>query len=206
MSSLTYSKSCDALAEYLRELLFFLKGDRERVVQALIEKYGSLDRIAEASVDELASVCESQSAAMVLRLCVDLTARRVTDRIKVGHKYSDEDIEEYVRWQLFGLPDETVYLLAFDGAGKFIASEYAGIGTVNASAVVPRKLVNIALSKGAKSVILAHNHPDGFAKPSGADEETTRALSLVFSNVGIKLCRHYIVAGDGIYDIMSELK
>lgn len=190
-----------SLNEYLRELLSFLK-DGETIADKLSQKYGTLYRLTEASAEDIATCSESCCAADVIKLSVALTARRVTDTVKVGRKYSREKIEEYIKWLLFGLPHETVYLLLFDSVERLISCEYVGEGVVNASSVLPRKLIDLALSKKAKSVILAHNHPDGFLKPSKTDLDTTEALRAVLKNSGIDMLSHYIVADGECADII----
>jgi len=193
--------SARSLNEYLRELLLFLK-DREEIADKLSQKYGTLYRLTEASADDIAGCCGSLLAAEVIRLSVALTARRVTDTVKAGRKYSKEKIEEYIKWRLFGFSRETVYLVLFDSKGRLISCEYVGEGVVNASSVLPRKLIDLALSKNAKSIILAHNHPDGFLKPSKTDLDTTAALHAVLKNSGIDMLSHYIVANGECADIM----
>ena len=53
-----------------------------------------------------------------------------------------------------------------------------------------------ALKKRASAVILAHNHPDGFAIPSREDDIATKQIYSSLELVGIPLVDHIIVAGE----------
>jgi DNA repair protein RadC len=69
-------------------------------------------------------------------------------------------------------------------------------GTIDGTSVYPREVVKEALRVNAAAIILAHNHPSGFAEPSQADERITRRLKAALELVDIRLLDHLIV-GDG---------
>ena len=56
-----------------------------------------------------------------------------------------------------------------------------------------------ALRDNATQVVLAHNHPNGFAFPSEADVRTTHYVSKVFHPLDIRLLEHVVVSeGDAL--------
>ena len=61
----------------------------------------------------------------------------------------------------------------------------------------------MALGTNATSVVLAHNHPSGFALPSGEDVQTTKQLAMALRSVEIELVDHIVVA-DGDYVSMLQ--
>jgi DNA repair protein RadC len=65
--------------------------------------------------------------------------------------------------------------------------------------IEPRLAVEAALRHKAHSVILAHNHPTGRAKPTTADHRATQALVSAFEAIGISVHDHIIVAGEEWY-------
>ena len=73
-------------------------------------------------------------------------------------------------------------------------------GTIDASPVYPRIVVQQALAHNAAAVILAHNHPSGVAEPSRADKAITERLVQALMLVDIKVLDHFIV-GDA--DVIS---
>ena len=56
-----------------------------------------------------------------------------------------------------------------------------------------------ALRDNATQVVIAHNHPNGYAFPSEADVATTRYLAEVLAPLDIRLIDHIVVAeGDAL--------
>ena len=55
-----------------------------------------------------------------------------------------------------------------------------------------------ALHFNAAAVILAHNHPSGFAEPSRADELLTEELKKALALVEVRVLDHFVVAGKDI--------
>jgi DNA repair protein RadC len=68
-------------------------------------------------------------------------------------------------------------------------------GTIDASAVYPRVVVESALKHRAAAVILCHNHPSGVTEPSIADKQITKRLVAALALVDIRVLDHIIVAG-----------
>ncbi len=101
--------------------------------------------------------------------------------------------------------EEEVTMLLLDNGNRLISFERVHVGSVNSSAVNPRKLVETAMKKNAVSLILAHNHPSGEAKPSKSDIDTTRHLMDAFLPIDLQLKAHFVVAGDRCTDILPML-
>ena len=76
-------------------------------------------------------------------------------------------------------------------------------GSVAASPVSVRQVVENALYAGASSIILAHNHPSGVALPSQQDLLVTRQIREALSPLNIRLADHVVVA-DSDYVSMAE--
>lgn len=54
-------------------------------------------------------------------------------------------------------------------------------------------LLRTAVMKGAKGILVAHNHPDGNLYPSVADVRITERLKIACENIGIRFLDHIIV-------------
>ena len=67
-----------------------------------------------------------------------------------------------------------------------------------------RMIVCDALNLGSRSVLIAHNHPSGIAKPSKADLKHTRILSGVLCPLGITLSDHLIVTEREVCSLKAE--
>ena len=179
----------------LSRILGHVNKDADTSAQKLIEKFGYASAVMEADMLAVSDALGGDmTTSLYIRLISALVSRRKCDLFKFGKKHTEEEIEEYLVSLLYGLPVETVYLVSLKG-GKIIACERAGEGTVNSSSVLPRKLLEITKRNGADSVIIAHNHPGGYATPSDDDRSGTRILFELFNSSGIKLLAHYVVAG-----------
>lgn len=83
-----------------------------------------------------------------------------------------------------------------NGGGGIIFCEKISQGTVNCSNVYPREILKRAIQLDACGIILAHNHPGGYAAPSRADIELTARLHSILTPLDITVCDHIIIAGN----------
>ncbi len=96
------------------------------------------------------------------------------------------------------LTEEYVYCFCMDSTGRMRGYFEVSHGTVDASMVSPREIMQKCLLAGAVSFLLAHNHPSGSCNPSEEDLEITKRLLEAGNLMGIPLHDHLIV-GDGSY-------
>jgi len=108
-----------------------------------------------------------------------------------------DDCGDYLVRHYFGSTREVISLMCLDAKSKLICCREVSSGTVSASEVSVRKLVEIAMGCGACSVVLAHNHPDGDTSPSENDILVTRKLARALMSVGVIVVDHIIVTNDG---------
>ena len=194
--------------KYLCELLSFAAGvrapeDAEKIIKTFVSPADVASTSSE--IVQTLSGCSEQTADF-LSLVAAISSRRVTDDYKPGRKYSTAEIKKYVCALLFHLNVESVYMISFDRSGKFIGSDLITEGTVNTSAFLPRKIVDIALRRKAASVVLAHNHPSGNPLPSENDVTVTLMAESVLRDAHVKLNAHYINVGFSIYDCLEDAK
>ena len=182
----------------LSKLLEFVAKPKaaESAVDRLYERYHSLLSTMGQEAEDIRAVSElPESSGILPKLLGYIASRRITDGFEIGCHHTEEEICRFLRGLFLGLSVETVYMLTLDGTGKLTGCEYMGEGTVNSSDVMPRRMVECAVRRGAKSVILAHNHPGGNAEPSAEDLASTSALVLVMGSAGVSLAAHYVVSG-----------
>lgn len=67
-------------------------------------------------------------------------------------------------------------------------------GTVDRTAVYPRRVVEAALGRRAAGLVLAHNHPNGNVQPSEHDKVLTRAVVLAAETINLRVVAHLIVS------------
>lgn len=191
-------------AEYLRTLLGFSAGSASGEAEALIDHFGSTERVLETDLHALSGVISERSAVLI-RCAVALSRMRVKGAFRLGRRYSDSEHERLLRGILLCEPRETAYMLSLDSEGRLIAISLLGEGTVSYTSILPRSIIELAQRTNAKTVIIAHNHPSGYAKPSDADIVSTAEICRALYSVGVVLSKHYIVAPTGIADILPEV-
>ena len=95
--------------------------------------------------------------------------------------------------RLNGRRNEEVYLLCLDAKRKVISCRKVEEGDACSVMLSIRKITNIAMNENASSVLIAHNHPTGFALPSGEDVKATQRLARTLAEVGVYFLDHIIV-------------
>lgn len=191
----------------LELLLFFAvpQGDTNPLAHTLLDRFGGLTQVLDAPAEELEKVKGvGEHVSTLLTLTREFSRYYMVNNSKVCDIMRNlRDCGEYLVPYFVGRRDETVFLLCLDSKCKVICCKELGSGSVNATAISIRKVVEAALSVNATSVVLAHNHPSGFAVPSDEDVLTTKRIAYALDAVGIVLADHVVVA-DGDYVSLAE--
>ncbi len=189
--------------EALELLLYFSvpRMDTNPIAHRLLDTFGTLHGVLDASPEALRSVNGiGESSALLLTLLREMMRRYATDKAEKDLKNASLNTTEllgaYLMPQFIGVAEERLIALATDIKGKVLGMEEMSRGTVRATDVNIRKLVEFAIRYQAASIILAHNHPGGLAIPSHDDMQTTRRIRDALQPLSIGLRDHIIVAGD----------
>lgn len=198
------SENSEMLAELLNTATDRCDG---RLAESLVEDYPSLSALFSAAPESIkAKWATGDGMAVLPMLLGGIASRRITDGFTFGKGHTEEEICRYLSGLFIGCPVENIYLLTFDGKGRVLGSDFLCEGTVNASDILPRIVVERAVRRGASAVIIAHNHPGGNAKPSAEDCAATSNLEVILKTAGITLLEHYVVAEDVCVSVCDRLK
>lgn len=194
--------------EALELLLFYAIPRRDTNVTAhrLLKKFGTLDGVLSAPVEELCQVeGVGETAAALLKLVPQVYRRaRLSAARQETILNSTRLAGDYLLCLFIGeTHTEVLYQLCLDRKGKLLACRKVGTGGVSAVSVDIRKIVENALLTGASDVILAHNHPSGVALPSEDDYAATYQVREALRTVGVRLTDH-IVVSDNDYVSMKD--
>ena len=186
---------------YVLELLLFYcipRKDTNPIAHRLLEQFGSLTAVLEASPEELEKVEGiSEAASTFLSLLTQVGRYYQVRRAEPGDILRTSDqCGNYLMPYFFGRDTETVFLLCLDAKCKVICCKKVGEGNVNSANIPIRRVVEMALGANATSVVLAHNHPSGLALPSADDIQTTLRVAAALETVEISLADHIVVCGD----------
>ncbi len=181
----------------LELLLFYAipRRDTNELAHLLLQQFGSLDGVLGATTGDLCAVPGiSENTAVLLHLFNDVARKCEISRQSIRIVNSSQDAGTFLLPYFYGLRDETVYLLCLDAKGKVLDCRALFKGSANGVAIAIRKIVEVALSVNATSVIMAHNHPGGLALPSAEDRAATLRIRAALQNLDIVLIDHIIVA------------
>ena len=193
--------------EVVELLLFYAipRKDTNPIAHALMDRFGSLDAVLSAPVEELCRVKGvGPAAAALLKLTPQVYRRsRIAAAERERVLNSSQRAGDYLLELFTGETAEVLYELCLDRKGKLLACRRVGEGGVSSINVDLRKIVENALLTGASGVILSHNHPSGIALPSADDCAATVRVKEALKTVGLVLVDHIVVA-DGDYVSMAD--
>jgi DNA repair protein RadC len=102
------------------------------------------------------------------------------------------------------LGDEQFRVIHLNSKNEILREETVQEGTVDQTAVYPRKIMERALKQKAVSLIFVHNHPSGSPVPSVHDKNLTQALIKAARILDINVHDHIIIAKSGYYSFREE--
>ena len=194
--------------QVLELILFYAipQKDTNPTAHALLEHFGTLSQVLEATVEELMKVPGvGESAAVLLKLITEMGRYYLVNRSQQFTILTTlEACAKYIVPRFFGRRVEMVYVLCLDAKCKVLCCKEMGEGSVNSAGISVRKIVELALAVNATTVVLAHNHPSGVAFPSDEDIQTTRRLASALQMVEIGLADHIIVADDDYISLVQS--
>lgn len=200
----------DAFADHevLELLLFYAvpRQDTNPTAHALLDRFGSLDRVLAAPMEELEKVPGvGRSASTLLKLVPQVT-RRARMSAVANERILDttERIGAFFLEQFVAQEQEVMYQLCLDAKGRMLACRKVCEGDVAAVSLNLRRIVENALRYNAVLVALAHNHPSGLAIPSAEDRTATIQIRDALETVNVRLVDHIIVADDDYVSLRQE--
>ena len=191
------------------ELLLFYsipRQDTNPIAHRLLDHFGSLSQVLEASAEELMRIGGiSEHTAVLLTLMNQMGRFYLVDKARREQVLPTiADCARYLQPYFSGRLKETVYLLCLDAKCKALCCKEIGEGGINSAGISVRKVVETAIREGASTVVLAHNHPSGIAIPSPEDVQTTRRIAAALHSVEVILADHIVVAEDDYVSMVQS--
>jgi DNA repair protein RadC len=106
---------------------------------------------------------------------------------------SSREVFDYLYHSMRDLKKEVFRVMFLDSQNRFVGIEDLFKGTLNASAIYPREVVQSAVKRNAAALIFVHNHPAGNPQPSDNDKQITQDLVFAGNIMQIKVLDHIII-------------
>jgi len=191
------------------ELLLTLggtRGDCKPQAKEAIKKFKTLRGVLAASSEELQEIKGIGPAnAFAIKLIQGLSQKFLKEQI-LNKPYckSSKEVFDYLCLSMRDLKKETFKVMFLNAQNQVIQLEDLFEGTLNASAVYPREIVEKAIKYNAASLIFVHNHPSGNPEPSDNDKQITRDLVFAGNIMQIKVLDHIIIGENKYFSFADE--
>jgi len=161
----------------------------------LLQKFGTLQALARASVEDLRTVKGIGRDKAVTLIAAFALARKMAEELQRESPVLDnpENVVRLLREKNLVKNVETLQALLLNTRRKLIRVEEIADGTLDTLLVHPRQVFKAAIAANAAAVVLAHNHPSGDPTPSEADIKVTRDLIRAGQLLKIDVLDHVIL-------------
>jgi DNA repair protein RadC len=168
--------------------------------KAALKKFKTLQGVLEAPSHELLEVAGiGPKNSLGLKLIKAVSDRFLEKKlIKKNPVNNSKALFDYLYHSIRDKSREYFKIIFLDSKNRVISTETHSKGTLTASSVYPREVVNSAIRHKAAALIFAHNHPSGDPKPSVEDVAITRQLVFAGKVMGLTVHEHIII-GDNCY-------
>lgn len=191
------------------ELLLTL-GDTRRdckpQAKEAIKKFKTLRGVLAASAEELQEIEGiGPASAFAIKLIQEVSQKFLKEQIL--HKpfsKSSKEVFDYLYLSMRDRKKETFKVMFLNAQNQIIEVEDLFEGTLNASAVYPREIIEKALKHNAAALIFAHNHPSGNPEPSDNDKQVTQDLVSAANTIQIRVLDHIIIGDNRYFSFADE--
>lgn len=187
----------------LELLLFYAipRRDTNPIAHELIRRFGSLEQVLEAPLEELVKVDGvGETAANLIKLCYETGLRTAKNRPGEmnGRSFHYKITGEYLLRRFEKNSAEEVYGLFYDKSMVYTGETLLHRGRISSASFSLRQLAEAVSFYKASYVVIAHNHPQGRPIASSDDLNTSRAVKEFLAHMRVTLLEHYVL-GNGHY-------
>jgi DNA repair protein RadC len=183
--------------EFIELLLTYAVPQRDvkPLAKELLSHFGGIRGIFDASLEELTTIKGlGERTAILFKLLKEGSTLYLKARVKGKEILSSpQQALDFCHHMLSGEKNEKFMILYLTTKNELIDTEILEEGTINQTAVYPRKVVEGALKHNASALIFVHNHPSGDPAPSRTDKKLTEALVNAAQAIDVTVHDHIII-------------
>jgi len=191
------------------ELMLTLAGprrDQKQQAKEAIKRFNTVRGVLEASPGDLQKIHGIGPAkSTIIKIIHEVSREFLKEKmIEKPVTSSAQQVFDYLYHSMRDLKKEVFKILFLNSQNQIIDATDLSEGTVNASFVSPREVIEKALHHHAVSLIFAHNHPSGNPAPSPNDKELTRELVFAANIMKLKVLDHLIIGNNVYFSFAGE--
>jgi DNA repair protein RadC len=193
----------------LEMLLFYgiPRKDTNGLAHALLNKFGSIRGVVEASPESLYEVKGmTENAVALIKLIMPITRRYEMEcKMEPDRKFGSIDaIGEFLSKKHMGYGVETFAVTTFKLGGEMISCDILSKGDMTSVSLTAKAIVENILKHKAPCAIISHNHISRTAVPSKADIDLTINLRETLLRLGVNLLDHIIIADNDFVSLAQS--
>lgn len=164
------------------------------VAESLLLRFGNLESLARASLDDLRIRGVGRDKAIALKAAFTL-ATRMAEELRRESPVLDtpEAIAALLRDEAAGWQVERLQVIMLNTRRRLIRIETVAEGILDQVPVHAREVFRRAITANAHAIVVAHNHPSGDPLPSDSDVRVTRDLIRAGHLLKIEVLDHIIL-------------
>ena len=146
-----------------------------------------------------------QAKAITIVSALELSRRRRSERALIKKKiYSSRSVFELMQPIIGELFHEEFWVIYLNSSNKVLMKSFLSKGGITSTSVDLRLILKSALQIGAVGLVLAHNHPSGALRPSGADKNITKKIKQAAEILDIKVVDHLIITENSYFSFADK--
>lgn len=184
--------------QVLELLLFYTypRIDTNEIAHKLINRFGSLAGVIDASPEELENAGVNYNTVVLLKMlpqCAKMYYSTRTEKISYDNP---EKLKALFTACYLGVTNEQFRVACFDNDLRLICNVIVDEGSPSFSPVSLRKIAETVFAARSSYIVIAHNHPNGSPAPSSSDIFATRRIKSAMAELGVTLLDHIIVGAN----------
>jgi len=179
----------------------FPRGDVNPLAHRLIDQFENFGNIVDANYQDLMKIKginerSAKKISLLSEIFYYYSSSKMRKKLSLENKEEFYDfLEELLRFK----NTENLFVFAIDHSFHILQKRRYDLKQVREVGIDPLEIFSLIHSTRASSLLIAHNHPNGTAKPSKDDSDAFLYIEDLIKNVHCSLIDSLVVGNDGIY-------
>ena len=177
----------------------------KRIMDGVSNNLNELGKLGVAELCKFKGIGEAKAISIIAALEIG-KRRQGTDALEKPKMESSKQLFQFAQQHLADLPYEAFLLICMNRANRVIHHQVMSSGGISGTVADVRMIMKVAVEKLSTSIAIAHNHPSGNLRPSGADEKITQQIKSAALFFEITLLDHLIIGDNAYFSFADEGK